>query len=89
MSLLKLIVLGIGWVLASLTIAVVVAILATELLLLFGIVDSGASSYSVAINGTAVVVFVAVVSIPVVFRRRFTDPERPVSLDGESGEASG
>lgn len=69
----KLVGLLIAWVLAAVAIAVVTAIVVTELLDVVGAVESGQASYDRAINGIALIVFVALVSVPVVFRRRFTD----------------
>jgi hypothetical protein len=61
----------VAWVLASVMMAVVTAIIVTEILRAIGIVDSGSSSYSIAINLTFVLVFVALVAVPFVFRKRF------------------
>ena len=73
----KLILLFVAWLFASVMIAVVIAILGTEVLRLVGIVESGESSYSVALNVLLGVVFVALVAVPFVFRRRFTSYEPP------------
>lgn len=70
---LKLALFVVGWVFASLTIGVVAAIIVTELLALLGLVDSGESSYSLSLNLVTLLVFASVVSLPVVFRKRFTD----------------
>jgi hypothetical protein len=75
MSTLKLIGLGIAWMLAAFAIAVVVAILATELLDVIGVVESGEASYSFAINAILLVVFAGLVMVPFIFRGRFIDPE--------------
>jgi hypothetical protein len=71
----KLIAMMIAWVLASVMIAVVAAIVVTEILRAVGIVETGSASYDVSINAVFAVVFLAVVSVPVVFRRRFTSKE--------------
>lgn len=68
----KLILAAIGWVLASVFTAVVTAILVTEVLRAVGVVSTGESSYTVSLNATFLVVFLVVVSVPFVFRRRFT-----------------
>jgi len=73
MSVPKLVGLLIAWVLAAIAIAVVTAIVVTELLDVVGAVESGQTSYDWTINGIALIVFVALVSVPVVFRKRFTD----------------
>lgn len=73
MSTVKLVVLGVAWVLAALAVAVVTAIVLTELLRVVGVVEAGGSSYAIALNGSAVVVFVVLVSVPILFRKRFTD----------------
>ena len=71
----KLVGLGIAWALASIAIAYVAAILGTELLDVVGIVESGESSYTIAINAILLVVFVGLVLVPFVFRNRFVDLE--------------
>jgi hypothetical protein len=73
MSMPKLIGFLIAWVLAAIAIAVVTAIVLTEFLDVVGVVESGQPSYDRTINGTALVVFVALVAVPVVFRKRFTE----------------
>ncbi|NHZ70487.1 MAG: hypothetical protein GWP18_02470 [Proteobacteria bacterium] len=73
MSTPKLILFGIAWVFAALTIGVVTAIVATELLSLVGIVQSGQSSYDISLNTITFVVFLVLVAVPVVFRKRFAD----------------
>ncbi|MDK1010698.1 MAG: hypothetical protein QGM46_07610 [Actinomycetota bacterium] len=73
MSTVKLVALGVAWVLAALAVAVVTAIVLTELLRVVGVVEAGGSSYAIALNGVAVVVFVVLVSVPILFRKRFTD----------------
>jgi len=70
----------VAWVFASIAIGVVAAIVLTEALSLIGIVDSGEPSYSVSLNVISVVVFLGVVTVPVVFRKRFVD----AGLNGES-----
>ena len=73
----KLILLFVAWVFASVMIAVVTAILATEILRAVGIVESGESSYTVALNAVFGVVLVVLVAVPFVFRRRFTSYAPP------------
>ncbi len=73
----KLILLFVAWVFASVMIAVVIAILGTEVLRFVGIVESGEASYTVALNAVFGVVLVVLVAVPFVFRRRFTTHERP------------
>ncbi|MCL1595551.1 MAG: hypothetical protein M3132_14480 [Actinomycetia bacterium] len=75
MSTSKLILFGIAWVLAALTIGVVTAIVATELLSVLGIVESGQPSYDISLNTITIVVFLALLAVPVVFRKRFADVE--------------
>ncbi|GMQ94492.1 MAG: hypothetical protein BMS9Abin12_1985 [Acidimicrobiia bacterium] len=70
MSTPKLIGLLVAWVLASVTIAVVAAIVITELLDVIGVVESGQRSYSWAINVIALGVFIALVSVPFLLRDR-------------------
>ena len=71
MSTARVIGLLIAWTLASIMIAVVTAIVATEVLRLVGLVETGESSYSIAINTVFVIVLVVLVAVPFVFRRRF------------------
>lgn len=73
----KLIIYIIAWALASVMIAVVTAIIATEILRLAGVVESGESSYTIALNVVFVVTFVALLAVPIVFRDRFTAYEPP------------
>ena len=68
----KLIVLTVTWVLASITIGVVVGVFLTEILVLIGIVDAGSTEYGISLNIIALSVFVVVVVVPLVFRKRFT-----------------
>lgn len=75
----KVIAMYMAWVLASVMMAVVTAIVVTEILRLVGVVDSGSGSYTVAINLTFLVVFVALVAVPFVFRDRFS-----IDANGES-----
>ena len=71
----KLIGLGIAWALASIAIAFVAAIIGTELLDVVGIVESGESSYTIAINTILVLVFVGLILVPFLLRNRYVDPE--------------
>jgi hypothetical protein len=68
----KLIVLTIAWILASLAIGVVIGVLLTEILVLTGLVDNGSREYAISLNVFAFSAFVVVVSVPIVFRKRFT-----------------
>ena len=72
MSTLKLIGFALAWVLASVAIAVVVAIVFTELLDVVGLVESGQPSYSRATNGIAAVAFIVLVAVPFLLRNRLT-----------------
>jgi hypothetical protein len=71
MSTARIIGLLIAWVLASVMIAVVTAIVATEVLRLFGLIEIGESTYAIALNVVFVVVLVVLVAVPFVFRNRF------------------
>lgn len=71
MSTLKLFGFLTAWVFAAVAIAVVTAIVAVELLAAVGVVEAGQASYTVAVSTIAVVVFGALVLVPVVFRKRF------------------
>jgi hypothetical protein len=73
----KLIALMLGWVLASVMIALVTAIVVVELLRLVGVAESGTSGYTVALNAVFGVVLAVLVAVPFLFRRRFNAYERP------------
>jgi len=75
MSTLKLVGLGIAWLLASIAIAVVGAMLGTELLDVVGVAQSGETSYTVAMNTIFLVALVGLVLVPFLLRTRFVDPE--------------
>ena len=60
-----------AWVVASVMIALVGAIVGTEVLRWVGLVEADTTSYSVALNGIFLVVLVALVAVPFVFRDRF------------------
>lgn len=62
---------SIAWFFVSVFIAVVAAIVATELARVIGVVETGESSYSAVLNLVFVVVFVALLAVPIVFRKRF------------------
>ena len=68
----KLIVLTIAWVLASITIGVVVGVFLTEILVVTGLVDNGSREYTISLNIIAFSAFAVVVVVPLVFRKRFT-----------------
>jgi hypothetical protein len=68
----KLIVLTIAWIFASITIGVIVGVLLTEILVLTGLVDNGSREYTISLNVIAFSAFAVVVSVPFVFRKRFT-----------------
>lgn len=73
MSWSKLVLFSVAWILAAVSIAVVAAIVFTELLDVIGIVESGQQSYTRVINTIALVVFIALLAVPVVLRSRFSD----------------
>ncbi len=75
MSTLKLLGLGIAWILAAIAIAIVTSIVATEALDLIGVVESGRPSYSWALNGIALVVFIGLLAVPFLLRDRFESDE--------------
>jgi len=67
----KLIVLTIAWIFASITIGVVIGVLLTEILVLTGLVDNGSREYTISLNIIAFSAFAVVVTVPLVFRKRF------------------
>ncbi|MCB1247414.1 MAG: hypothetical protein KDB69_09115 [Acidimicrobiia bacterium] len=74
----KLVLLTTGWILASGAIALSVAVLLTELLGVFGVVDRSGSGYGVSLRILTVAIFVVLATVPFVFRARFrADTEDP------------
>ncbi len=69
----KLLVMIVGWILASVAIAIVISIVLTEFLVLVGLIDWDTSEYAWILNGMALVLFLALVSVPIVFRKRFVE----------------
>ena len=68
----KLVAFFIAWIFASMTIAVVTAVVVTEILTLLGAVATGTRGYDLSLNIVTFATFAVLVSIPFVFRRRFT-----------------
>ena len=66
-----------AWFVASVTIALVFAILVVEVLRVFGIAESGTASYRVALNLSFLVLLSVLIAVPFVFRRRFNRYEPP------------
>lgn len=64
----------VGWVLVAITIAIVSSIVLTEFLVLAGLIDWGTPEYAWSLNAVALVLFLALVSVPIVFRKRFSEP---------------
>ena len=79
----KLIWYSIGWFLASVMTAVVAAIVLTEVVALTPLVESGETSYSVALNAIFLVILIVLCAVPFVFRERFRLPDQPDD-EGES-----
>lgn len=75
---------SIGWFLASVMIAVVTAIVGTEMLSLTPWVQTGESSYRWTLNVLFLVVLVALIAVPFVFRERFGLPQDPDSQHEET-----
>lgn len=71
----KLITLSVAWVLASLTMGVVVAVLVTEILRLVGIVETGSPGYATSLNVVTFGTFAVLLGVPFVFRKRFIGTE--------------
>jgi hypothetical protein len=64
----------VGWFFASIAIAIVISIVLTEVLVLVGFIDWGTPEYLWILNGMALVLFLALMAVPFVFRKRFVDP---------------
>lgn len=71
----KLIAFSIAWVFASMTIGVVTAVVVTEFLSLIGLVDTGTDGYNISLNVITFTLFVVLISIPFVFRKRFVEED--------------
>jgi hypothetical protein len=71
MSTARVVGLMIAWILASVMIAVVTAIVATEVLRVLGFVETGEASYAITINVVFGVTLIALIAVPFVFRHRF------------------
>ena len=66
-----------AWLVASVMIAVVSSIIVVEVVRLAGFAQSGTPTYRWVLNGTFLVVLVALVAVPFVFRDRFNRYEPP------------
>ncbi|MEZ5174897.1 MAG: hypothetical protein R2823_01660 [Acidimicrobiia bacterium] len=64
------------WLLASGSIAVTVAVLATEVLAIIGLVDRSGGDYGLSLSIVTGAAFVALALVPVIFRDRFRDDKR-------------
>lgn len=78
MSTPKLLLMYAAWLLASGAIALTFAVVLTEVLAMFGIVDRSGASYGLSLNVVTAGTFAVLAVIPFVFRGRFgPDPEEP------------
>ena len=84
----KLLLLFIAWLLAAGAIAITVAVVVTEILSLIGIVDRSDASYGLSLNIITGATFVALASVPFVFRSRFAVDSREAAEPGGPGENS-
>ncbi len=66
-----------AWFVASVTIALVLAILVVEALRVFGFAETGTASYRIVLNLSFLVLLGALIAIPFAFRRRFNRYEPP------------
>jgi hypothetical protein len=73
MSTSKLLMLYAAWLLAAGAIALTFAVVVTEVLSAIGLVDRSGSSYGISLNIVTAATFVALATIPFVFRTRFRD----------------
>jgi len=72
----KLILFYLAWLLAAGAIAVTVAVVVTELLVLIGPVDRSGSGYGTTLTITTVASFVLLALVPFVYRNRFAQDEQ-------------
>ncbi len=84
----KLVLLFIAWLLAAGAIAITVAVVVTEIFSLIGIVDRSDASYGLSLNIVTGVTFVALASVPFVFRARFTVDSGEAAEPGGPDEGS-
>ena len=73
---------SIGWFLASVMIAVVGAIVVTEILSVTPLVDTGESSYRLTLNLVFLIVLIGLIAVPFVFKERFRLPTPPEDTEG-------
>ena len=67
----KLVLMFVAWLFAAGAIAIIAAVVMTEILSLIGVVDRSEPSYGLSLNLVTGVTFVALASVPFVFRTRF------------------
>lgn len=70
-----------AWLLAAGAIAVTIAVVLTEILVLIGAVERAGSGYGTSLNIFTAATFLALASVPFLFRDRF--------VEGEDSEISG
>ena len=73
---------SIGWFLASVMIAVVGAIVVTEILSVTPLVDTGESSYRLTLNLVFLIVLIGLIAVPFVFKERVRLPTPPEDTEG-------
>jgi len=67
----KLVLMYVAWLFAAGAIAITVAVVLTEVLSVVGVVDRSGSGYGISLNLLTAITFVALASVPFVFRSRF------------------
>ena len=75
----KLVLMFVAWLFAVGAIAVTVAVVLTEILSLIGVVNRSESSYGLSLNLVTGITFLALASVPFVFRKRFV-----ADVDGQA-----
>lgn len=63
-----------AWLLAAGSVAVTLAVIVTEMLVVVGLVDRSSGAYGSSIGATTALLFIGIALVPFVFRRRFVVP---------------
>ena len=82
----KLVLMFVAWLFAAGAIAVTVAVVLTEILSLIGVVSRSESSYGLSLNLVTGITFLALASVPFVFRNRFASDDSGQSGRGDTAE---
>jgi hypothetical protein len=82
----KLVLMFVAWLFAAGAIAITAAVVMTEILTLIRVVDRSEPSYGLSLNLLTGITFVALASVPFVFRKRFASDDVGGSGRGDAAE---